>query len=380
MLPIPSIYLTHVLKTPKSIIKALKLTFQGFFLYSPFLLISSCDNSQTFAQTNTKNINHSYNYPITPGRHDYEESDHFMKIKIKSSIALRISEFNKVPISELSGIAWDEDEKLLYAVSDEGYLYHFKLHFSNDSHKTLSSAQVVFATRLKDSIGYPLKGKHSDSEGLTLQNGNNGKKGDSKLIISFENKPRIAEYSTSGKLIENIEIQKRFKKRSTYRTKNKALESVTDHPVYGILSAAELPIKGDDIKKQTLYAVSKGSKKRLWHFNASPATNSSITGLETLDDGSILVLERAYQNPITPIIINLRRLSLDNCNEKKECKIETIAKFDGADGWLLDNFEGLAHLQGNEFLLVSDNNRNPLQKTIFLHFEIVRPQHNSSNE
>jgi len=346
--------------------KAPKLTFQGFLFCGLLLFIFACDSSKTFAQDN-----HSYGYPIAPQRNDGEQADIFMKIRMKNSIALKKGEFNAIPISEFSGIAWDEDEQLLYAVSDEGYLYHLKLQFSKDTSKKLTSIQVVFATKLKNAIGSPLKGKYSDSEGLSLKNGNNGKTGDSKLIVSFENKPRISEYSPSGELIKNIAIQKRFRKRKTYRTKNKALESVTNHPEYGILTVAQHPIKGDDIKYQTLYATSKGAKELVWHFQASDATNSSVTGLETLDDGSILILERVYQNPITPIIMSLKRLRLDRCNEKKECETEEIARFDGADGWLLDNFEGLAKLHGNELLVVSDDNKNPLQKTIFVHFEVL---------
>lgn len=351
--------------------KALKFTFQGFFLCLFLMLVTSCDSTQTYAQNNKKMLIHSYNYPITPERNDSDTSEQFMQIKIKSSIVLKTKEFNAVPVSELSGLSWDEDDQKLYAVSDEGYIYHLKTHFSSHPDKALKSVNITFATTLKDSIGYPLKGKYSDSEGLSLINGNNGIKGDSKLIVSFENKPRIAEYSPSGKLLENIEIQKKFKKRKTYRSKNKALESVTYHPLFGVLTAAELPVKKSDIKNQTLYAASKGSKKKLWHFKASSATNSSVTGLETLNDGSILILERAYQNPITPIIITLRRLHLDKCNKQQECQIETIARFDGADGWLLDNFEGLAHIRGNEFIMVSDDNNNPLQKTILVHFEIL---------
>lgn len=353
--------------------KALKLIFQGFLFCGFLLSVFACDSSKTFAQNS-----YSYEYPIAPQRKEGEQADTFMRIRMKNSIALKKGEFNAIPISEFSGIAWDEDEQLLYAVSDEGYLFHLKLQFSKDTSKKLTSIQVVFATKLKNTVGSPLKGKYSDSEGLSLRNENNGKQGDSKLIVSFENKPRISEYSPSGKLIKNIKIQKRFRKRKTYRTKNKALESVTNHPVHGILTVAQLPIEGDDIKYQTLYATSKGAKELVWHFKASDAKNSSVTGLETLDDGSILILERVYRNPITPIIMSLRRLRLDKCNEKKECETEVIARFDGADGWLLDNFEGLAKLHGNELLVVSDDNKNPLQKTIFVHFEVL--ESNSEQE
>ncbi len=314
----------------------------------------------------------SYQYSILPQGKNAQFDSNFMQIKIKKTIGLRSLKVNDLPISELSGIAWDNDEQLLYAVSDEGLLYHFKLSFSDDN--KLSSINPVLATPLKDIIGYPLKGKYSDSEGLSLIAGNNGKKGDSKLVISFENKPRIALYSPTGKLLKKIKIPKKLRKRKTYRSKNKALESVTVHPKYGIITAAEYPIRSDDIKYQSLYAISKKGNKRIWHFKASSSANSAVTGLEALEDGSILILERAYQNPITPIIISLRRLDLNKCNKKLECDTETIARFNGADGWLLDNFEGLTHLTGNQYLMVSDNNQNPLQRTLFVHFSIKSKQ------
>ena len=336
-------------------------------LVSLFIIsLSSCSYSQS----------KTYNYPITPQGKEPKFGEDFMKIKIRSSIALRTTAFEKIlskqAITELSGIAWDEDEKLLYAVSDEGMLYHFKLSFSDNSKKRkLRTMQAVFATPLKDKAGIALKGKYSDSEGLSLKNSHNGKHGDSQLIVSFENKPRIVKYSPTGSLLKKLKIPKKLHQGKTYRSKNKALESVINHPQYGILTAAEYPIKKDSIKYQTVYAVTKKGAKKVWHFKASKAINSAITGLEILQDGSVLILERAYQNPITPIIITLRRLWLNKCNEKRECKTETIANFNGSDGWLLDNFEGLAHLQDNQYLMVSDDNQNPLQHTILVHFEIV---------
>ncbi|MEE9327995.1 MAG: esterase-like activity of phytase family protein [Cocleimonas sp.] len=295
-----------------------------------------------------------------------------MQIKLLGSIALNQSRINSIPISEFSGLAWDTDEQILYAISDEGRLYHLKLGF--DSNK-LTSMEVVYATPLNDIIGSKLKGKYSDSEGLSIINGNNKIKGDTQLIVSFENKPRVAKYSTKGKLLAKVKIPKKLRKRKSYRHKNKALESVTIHPKYGVITAAEYPLKKNHMKKHTLYATSysdtKKSAKKVWHFAASHATNSAVTGLETLPDGNILVLERAYQNPITPIIINLRRVYLDNCNKKQHCKVETIANFNGIDGWILDNFEGVTHLRENQYLMVSDDNNNPLQKTILVHFEII---------
>jgi len=328
------------------------------FLY--LLSISSTSLLVSCTQAKTSSSSDSYDYPVSPDRTNME----YMQIQLQGSLALKPSKINSLPVHELSGLAWDEDEKLLYAISDEGLLYHLTINVDD---KKLNSIKIISATQLKDINGLAIHGKYSDSEGLTILHSKNGKKGDSELIISFENKPRITRYSTKGKILGNVKIPRKLRKRKYYRHKNKALEGVTKHPKYGILTAAEYPLKSHRISDQTIYSASG----KEWHFPAAKAKNSSITSLEVLPGGDILILERAYVNPLVPVIINLSRLKLDHCDKKNRCKKETIARFSGADGWLLDNFEGLAHYRGNQYFLVSDNNKNPLQKTIVILFEIL---------
>lgn len=345
--------------------KAIKLRTKPpkYALFGAFLflipLFSACDS------ISPKNIasQHASYYSILPQEKNSPISEDFMQIKLLGSIRIKSININSLPIEELSDLAWDEDENLLYAVSDEGYLYHLQISVNQDG---LKNAKITFATRLKDKKGKKLKGKYKDSEGLSIINANNGIKGDSQLIISFEGKPRIAHYSPNGAFIKKISIPKRLSKKKYYRSKNKALESVTVHPKYGILTAAEYPLKKYPKDKQSIFS----STGEIWHFPASPATNSAITGLEVLPNGDVLVLERAYQNPLIPIKIFLRRIKLDQCDKQKNCKTQAVASFNGADGWLLDNFEGLTHFRGNKYLMVSDDNGNPLQKTILVLFEI----------
>jgi len=316
-------------------------------------LLVSC--SQLQADT-TK----SYNYPISPDRTDIKH----MNIQLLGSVALRSSNVNSIPVHELSGIAWDEDENLLYAVSDEGLLYHLAITMKD---KKLETLDVIYATQLKDINGLPLAGKYDDSEGLSLINADNGKKNDSELIISFEKKPRITRYSPQGMIISNVKTPNKIHKKKYFRHKNKALESVAVHPKYGILTAAEYPLSSHPLSEQTIYS----SAGKQWHFAASKEKNSSITGMEILPNGDALILERAYSSPLTPINIKLRRVKLEQCDKNKRCKTETIASFNGADGWLLDNFEGLTHIRDNQYLIVSDNNKSLFQKTIFMMFEIL---------
>jgi hypothetical protein len=327
-----------------------------WLLLIPSIVLVSCNTYQAKA----------YDYPILP-----EDADsHYQQIKILGSIGLRSNTVNKLPITEISGIAWDADEQLLYAVSDEGYLYKLKIKLKNNK---LHTAKIISAQRLKDKTGRPLRGKYSDAEGLTTIRSNNSHKGDTQLIISFENKPRIAKFSTQGIMLAKVNIPRSIRKKTGYRHTNKALESVAYHPQYGIITAAEYPVKNRPMTKQTLYST-RGKK---WHFPASKSANSAITGLEALPNNDILVLERAYKNLFTPLVINLRRLRMDQCNKKQQCKTESIARFDASDGWLLDNFESLTHFRDNQYLMVSDNNNNPFQKTIMVLFEIV--EDNSEN-
>jgi len=338
--------------TPK---KPLNIIVHGLFLCLLCLPLVSCMSLQA------KNIApKAYNYPISPDRTDIKH----MQIQMMGSLALKTAKVNSIPVHELSGIAWDKDEQLLYAVSDEGFLYHLSLTLKE---KKLSGLSVIEATQLKDTNGLPLTGKYDDSEGLSLINANNGKKGDSELVISFEKKPRISRYSPQGKILSNVKIPKNIRKKKYFRHKNKALESVAIHPKYGILTAAEYPQNSHPLTQQTIYS----SAGKQWHFTASKEKNSSITGLEILSNGDALVLERAYSNPLTPIYIKLRRIKLEQCDKKHICKTETIASFNGANGWLLDNFEGLAHFKDNQYLIVSDNNQSVFQKTIFMLFEVL---------
>ncbi len=326
---------------------------QRFFLYLITFLLLACTQAKDI-QSDT------YNYPISPNRKNIE----YMQIQLQGSLSIRPTKVDSLPVHELSGLAWDEDEQLLYAISDEGLLYHFTIKIDDNK---LNSVKIISAFQLKDNNGLPLSGKYSDSEGLSILKDNNGKKGDAELIISFENKPRITRYSTKGKILGKVKIPKKLRKRKYYRHKNKALESVTIHPKYGILTAAEYPLKSHHISEQTIYSTSG----KEWHFPTAKAKNSAITSLEILANGDILILERAYVNPFVPVIINLSRLKLDQCDKKNMCKKETIARFSGADGWLLDNFEGVAHYRGNQYFLVSDNNENPLQRTLLILFEVL---------
>ena len=48
-------------------------------------------------------------------------------LEVRSSFIIPPQSVNGIKISELSGLAWDKDEQLLYAISDKGHIFHFRL-------------------------------------------------------------------------------------------------------------------------------------------------------------------------------------------------------------------------------------------------------------
>lgn len=343
----PFAVLGNCMQLNKCFISLLSRLFMGVGIIS---LISAC--SPLFSETFPYSLEPETDVGIKP-----------MKIKILSSKGLRLKDNNGNKISELSGIAWDRDENRLYAVSDEGMLYHLSVEVHKNNMRYI---KVIKTYRLLSRERRRLRGKWSDSEGLSLLKGSNGISGDTELIVAFENKPRVARYSVKGKFLGDVKLPKKLWHKKKYRHKNKALESVSVHPQYGVLTAAEYPLKKQAMSLQTIYS----SRGREWSFKASSAKNSAITGLEILPNGHMLVLERAWSGIKRAIVISLSEVNLTQCGGKKICEVITLASLSSRDGWMLDNFEGLAHYESNQYFMVSDDNESAFQSTVLVLFEI----------
>lgn len=261
---------------------------------------------------------------------------------------------NGVHASELSGLAWDKDERLLYAISDKGYLFHFRLELNRDH---IQSVEPVFAAALLDSKGRKLRVYRHDTEGLLVLNADNGKQGDSQLVISFEGEPRLVRFSTQGHALTNIHVPAPLRDRRVLRYGNRGLESVAVHPRYGFITAPELPLKAQPDNLHTLYSTSG----RQWSFMSYPAENSGIAALETLPDGNMLILERAWSGFPSPLVVSLRYLDFASCSRHGACEAQNLKVFSSL--LPVDNFEGLTALGNNRYLMVSDDGGGGLQRS-----------------
>ena len=277
-------------------------------------------------------------YKITPSK-GYQSK--YIKI-------LDAKELNFSDVHELSGLAYEDDT--LYALSDRGILYLFNL---NILHNKIENLSLCESYRLRDKKSQLFKKKKRDSEGLVFY-----KDG---FLISFEGKNRILYCSRKGQKIKNISLPKSLQNDALYVSKNKGLESVAYSKEYGIITAPELPLKNSSQKYHTLY-----SKKQVWKFIAQGA----ITDICFIDRDRVLVLLREFSYLTQRRVSSLVIVNLKEKDEKNYAKTELLVKMDSADGWKIDNFEGLTKVGKKRFLMVSDDNDSFFQKTLLVLFEI----------
>ncbi|WOB49877.1 esterase-like activity of phytase family protein [Xanthomonas hydrangeae] len=258
-----------------------------------------------------------------------------------------------VPLTELSALAWDADEQLLYALSDTGYVFHFRLNL--DDNEIVSVEPVHSAALVDAKTG--LTSDAFNAEGLALNNAANGVSGDTELVVSLEDKPsRIVRFTPTGNLLGELAVPSPADDLGRYRKKGRGLEAVALHPAYGLLTAPESPLLEQPEDRHTVYA-----KHRRWSFlRHSP--DSRLKGLDVLPDGSLLVLERDKVGAKDSFAASVRRLDLAACSRDGSCATDTVAILPVGR----DNFEGMSVIDLRHILLVSDNAGLVTQDTTFV--------------
>jgi hypothetical protein len=284
------------------------------------------------------------------------------RLRLRGILELPARTANGVRFSGLSGLAWDDDENILYALTDHGVLFHLRPIFRNGK---LADVRLLHAASLIDPrTRRPVRWRRSDSEGLDILNGRNGKKGDAELLVSFEREPRIARYRPDGTFITDVPLPAALRDVHRYRGGNTMLESVCLHPHEGILTAPEKPLD-DETSVARLYRMDGGS----WRF---PANRGGIVALECLPEGDVLVMEREYSSHSLHWVVTLRRLHLPPGTPVDSLlAADTLTTLDSDKGQRIDNFEGLTRHRGNRFFMVSDDNDVFFQRTLLVYFELA---------
>jgi hypothetical protein len=272
------------------------------------------------------------------------------KVTILEQTSLEYPPKNGIKFFGISDLAYDKKSHKLYMIGDRSNLYTFSAEFTNG----INNLTYLSAYKIKDN-----KKSSFDTEGLTLDKKN-------QLLLSLEGSAKIANLAKNGHLKKSHTLPQKLRKKSNYKNNNKMLESIAYHPKYGIITAAEYPLNKKAKYNQTLYSL----KGKEWHFKMEKHPNTAITALEVMDDGNILVLERAYNGYAKPMFISLKKVYINKCNKKQQCQSKLLASFNSDEGDGFDNFEGLTKVGKNRYLMVSDNNGISMLPTTLTYFKV----------
>ena len=279
----------------------------------------------------------------------------YMAIRLRGALSLHGSK----ALSELSDLAWDEDENVLYGVTDRGRLLHLQPIIERG---VLTGIKLLRDFHLRDRRGKKLKGFEQDSEGLALEGARNGIRGDSLLAVSFEGRHRVDLYSPEGEYLRPVKLPAKLSDPELYRGTNNGLEALAHHPEFGYLTGPEKTLTGDEIP---IFSQSGPS----WRYRPIEP-DGALVAFELLDDQTLIILERAFSSIFEPLVISLSAARLDASQANSPLETRLLASFDSTDGWQTQNLEGLTPHRERHFFMVSDDGGDGYLQTQLIYFEI----------
>ncbi len=266
-----------------------------------------------------------------------------------------------------SGLALDPDGRGLLAVSDAGLWMRGALSY--DAKGRPQGLEDVRAGPLKALDGAPLKRERDrDAEAVELVSGSVGK---GELLIAFEQNHRIGRFFIGS---EGVGAPKSYVRpdRSQGRMSNlKGFEAMTKLKAGryrgSILAIAE---RKHDGKGRHSGWIFKGRKAL--RFALTDIGGYDITGVASLPDGDLIVLERRFRW-LEGVRMRLRRVPLEDLRPGATIAGEVLMEATMAQD--IDNMEGIAvhrDRMGRAIVtILSDDNFNRLfQRTILLQFRM----------
>jgi len=256
----------------------------------------------------------------------------------------------------ISGLRFLPDGETLIAVSDRGNWISLRPLFEGEA---LVGAADARLWPMLGSDGAPLESPAFDAESLTLV-------GDT-AFVSFERQHRIDTYHAPWGTENPRPTSYRSASAFGELENNGGIEGLTLLADGRFLAFAEAP--RDDSTFDGWLMDAEGGTEGLALFAQEPYR---VTDLATLPSGNVLSLERRF-SPIGGVGARLRHIALDRINPSALTDGDVIAELGG--GYTVDNMEGLAvreHDGRTEIFIISDDNQNPLQRTILMAFELTR--------
>lgn len=256
----------------------------------------------------------------------------------------------------LSGLLVSPDGNSFVAVSDRGFWIEGGLVHENDELVGVAGGTL---RPLLDERGRCLEGDWADAEGLARVPGR-----EADVLVSFERRHRILRYDLSTTPRRAVSVPP-FDglDRVEHNRGIEAVEFLSDRSLLAITEATRNPA-GDVIGWLREPGGDRNLRLRL-------EEGWGLTSIARLPSGDMLTLERWFKPP-ADLRIRLRRLAAADLRSGEPLDGPVVAQFGPVHA--MDNMEGLYIRPAGDRVfvyMVSDNNYNPLQRTILHMFELL---------
>lgn len=262
----------------------------------------------------------------------------------------------------LSALIVSKTGDALIAVSDQGNWITADLQSDGDRPVSLSRSLIA---PLLSADGTALSGKReADAEGLAVPVGTDPRT--TPVLVSFERHHRIRKFNLAEKGFEARAETVRDFGTLTNLANNQGLEALTFLPDGSLLALSEESLDADGHIIGVRLTETKATPVRLRQH-----LPYMLTDLAILPDGDLVTLERHY-SLIAGVSILMRRIPAAALESNAPLDGEILLQANNSRS--IDNMEGLSIRQtvdGTSLLyLLSDDNFNPLQRTLLLVFAL----------
>ncbi|MBM3489772.1 MAG: esterase-like activity of phytase family protein [Alphaproteobacteria bacterium] len=258
----------------------------------------------------------------------------------------------------LSGLVIEGATNRLIAVSDRGRWFTARLLRSADG-RLVGLEQGDLSPMLSLDGRTGVRGLSIDAEALTREP-------DGSLVVAFEHRHRLWRYAFSADPATAVPVALASPRDLTQAPDNGGIEALVALATGELLAIAEELTDGDGMLVGWL-----GHPGKWQPIRYRPTGQFRPTDLALLPSGDVLVLERRF-SWVGGVAARLARLAAASIRPGAVLEGQEIARLERP--LELDNFEGLAvatHPEGGLWLyLVSDDNFNPLQRTLLLQFHL----------
>lgn len=273
------------------------------------------------------------------------------KLKYRGGLMLTSPDGN---FGGLSDLRVSRDGRRLIAVGDKGIRIAATLVYGADGN--LTGVKDGDLGQLTGLDGQALRGRN-DVDAEAMAPGAEG-----EIIVAFERDHRIWRYFPNNPVPEPIPPPEELQ----HAPRNGGIEAMT------LLSDGRLLLIAEDFGKGGRN-VAWVSSKDGWSVLTYAVDGGYVpTGAATLDNGDILTIERRF-NLRSGAGGRIKRIAKDAIQPGAHLGGTVIAELQSP--LVVDNFEGIEARKDADgrtlIYLISDDNHNPLQRTLLLMFELI---------